>query len=386
MYNVKSHKNRKTMKKLLFAIFAAALIISGCNKTETTDKPGRLSVKITDDPLNLSSVESATVTISRIEIRKAGADETDKFLELLITPVTIDISELSNGITKELVNLEIPKGDYDLVRLIVDEANLKIEGISEIFNMKVPSGEQTGIKVFIDPVIHVEEGISAELLLDFDLSRSFVMKGHNARNGFNFKPCIRATNISTSGRIEGYVKDNSPVNAGIEDASVAIQKGDEDTLFTITDANGHYAFIGVSAGTYSVSATMENYEASDVESVVVFAGNKVTHNIILRNLPVYVSSSIENSTAAKLEITYSLALANIVPDPSAFTVTVNTVARSVSSVVVSEQKVTLTLSSAVVKGDVVTVAYTRPGNNPLQSADGLQAPSFSSQIVTNNVN
>ena len=46
--------------------------------------------------------------------------------------------------------------------------------------MKVPSGEQTGIKVFIDPGIHVEGGISAELLLDFDLSKSFVMRGKMA--------------------------------------------------------------------------------------------------------------------------------------------------------------------------------------------------------------
>ena len=116
------------MKKLLFAIFAAAVLMSGCNKTEiTSGGPGRLSVKITDDPFNISSVESATVTISKIEIRKAGANEGDPFIELLMDPVTIDLFQLRNGITEELVNLEVPQGDYDLVRLYVDEANLKLK-------------------------------------------------------------------------------------------------------------------------------------------------------------------------------------------------------------------------------------------------------------------
>ena len=87
-----------------------------------------------------------------------------------------------------------------------------------------------------------------------------------------------------------------------------------------------------------------------------------------------------------LEMTYSLTLANILPDVSAFTVTVGGVARTVSSVVISDKKVQLTLSSPVVKGDVVTVAYTKPVTNPLQTADGLQAASLTAQNVTNNVN
>jgi len=375
------------MKKLLFAIFSAAVLMSGCNKTETTtDGMGRLSVKITDDPFNITSVESANVTISKIEIRKAGANEGDPFLELPIEPVTIDVFKLRNGITDELVNLEVPAGDYDLVRLFVDEANLKIKEIDEIFNMKVPSGEQTGIKVFINPVIHVEGGISAELLLDFDLSRSFVMRGHNAQNGFIFKPCIRASNISTSGRIEGVVTDNSQDKVGIENATVTLQKDAEEPVTALTDATGHYAFVGVPAGTYSMSAAMENYVAASVESVTVIAGNKVIQDFILKSLPVYVSSVIENAAPAVLEMTYSLSLANIVPDVSAFAVTVNGTARPVSSITVSDKKVLLTLSSAVAKGETVTVAYTKPATNPLQTADGLQAASITAQNVTNNVN
>jgi hypothetical protein len=271
------------MKKLIFAIFASAVLIAGCNKTETTTGgPGKLSVRITDDPFNINSVDYATVTITKIEIRKAGSDDGAPFLVLSDNPVTIDLFQLRNGITQELANLEVPQGNYDLVRLYVDDANLKIKNIDEPFNMKVPSGEQTGIKVFINPEIHVEGGISAELLLDFDLSKSFVMRGKMERNGFIFKPCIRATNNSVAGRIEGLVKDMA--GTPLEGSKVSAIEG-TDTVTTITDSDGFYALVGLPAGTYSVFSTKNNYDTARVEDIAVFTGNKTVQDFILNILP-----------------------------------------------------------------------------------------------------
>jgi hypothetical protein len=84
-------------------------------------------------------------------------------------------------------------------------------------------------------------------------------------------------------------------------------------------------------------------------------------------------------------MTYSTTLANIVPAASAFTVQVNSVTRTVSSVSISGTKVLLTLSSPVVYGNTVTVAYTKPATNPLQTSTGAQASSISAKTVTNNV-
>ena len=64
---------------------------------------------------------------------------------------------------------------------------------------------------------------------------------------------------------------------------------------------------------------------------------------------------------------------------------VNSSARSVSAVAISGTKVLLTLASPVVYGDAVTVAYTKPSTNPLQTAAGGQAASLTAQNVTNNV-
>ena len=372
------------MKKILFVIIASALFIAGCKKSETTTGgPGRLSVKITDDPFNINTVESATVTITKIEIRKAGMNEGDPFLVLSENPITIDLFQLRNGITEELVDLEVPQGDYDLVRLFVDDANLKIKEIAEPFRMKVPSGEQTGIKVFIKPGIHVEGGISAELLLDFDLSKSFVMRGKMAQNGFIFKPCVRASNNSTAGRIEGYVKDIS--NMAIEEAKVSAING-TDTITTSTDAEGFYAIVGLPADTYSMLASNTNFDTVSIEGIVVIPGNKVVRDFVLvPSIPRYLGSVIENGTPDILVMTYNLNLADIVPDVSAFTVTVNSVSRSVTSVTIAGNNVLLTLSSAVIKDDVVTVAYTVPATNPIQTDEGAQAASLSAEDVTNRV-
>jgi uncharacterized repeat protein (TIGR02059 family) len=110
----------------------------------------------------------------------------------------------------------------------------------------------------------------------------------------------------------------------------------------------------------------------------------VTNNVAAA-IPVYVSSTIGNATPSVLEMTYNLTLANIVPSASAFSVMVNSAARTVSSVSISGTKVLLTLSSPVAYGNVVTVAYTKPATNPLQTTSGGQAASITAQPVTNNV-
>jgi len=134
------------------------------------------------------------------------------------------------------------------------------------------------------------------------------------------------------------------------------------------------------AGTYTVSLTATNSAGSDTETKV----NYITANAVL--VPVYVSSVIENATPSRLEITFNLALASITPATSVFTVMVNSVARTVSSISISGTKVLLTLTSPVSFGDALTVAYTKPSANPLQTASGGQVATFSNKTVTNRVN
>ncbi len=101
--------------------------------------------------------------------------------------------------------------------------------------------------------------------------------------------------------------------------------------------------------------------------------------------PVYVSSSIENTASSVLGMVYDLSLAEIVPATSAFNVTVNSVTRNVNSVSISGTMVLLALASPVVYGDIVTVSYTKPSANPIQTSAGKQAASIVNQPVANKV-
>lgn len=268
------------MKKLIFLISVAMILFSGC--TKTADGPGKMVVKVTDDPFNINFVESATITINKIEIRKSGQGDNGPFIVLSSDTLTFDLMKLRNGITQEISNIDISQGSYDLIRLYVDQASLKIKDQSTSYKVKVPSGSQTEIKMFITPTITVAGGLTSELLLDFDLSKSFVMRGnmdHAAGvNGFIFKPSIKVTNNSTAGRIEGQVIDTAKVI--LENAKVWVKK---DTVIStaFTDATGHYAFIGVPSGTYSIFATKENYDTVSYSGINVISANRTIQNFIL---------------------------------------------------------------------------------------------------------
>jgi hypothetical protein len=165
--------------------------------------------------------------------------------------------------------------------LYVDQAGIKVKD-GETYNLKVPSGAQTGIKVFISPYLKVEGGLTSELLLDFNLEKSFVLKGNMDTpagiKGFNFKPVIRAVNISTAGRIEGIVTDTS--NVQLENAHVWIEQ-DSVVASAFTDSLGYYAIIGIPAGIYSLYATGESFDTVAYHGIEVVAANLTIQNFIL---------------------------------------------------------------------------------------------------------
>ncbi len=268
------------MKKGVLILLAAALVLISGACTETA-RTGRLVLKVTDAPFDISSIESATVTITRIELKKVGDGISDgnSFITLSEDTVTLDLIDLRNGVTETLLDMDIPGGSYDMVRLYVDEAGLKLNDNDEIFTVKVPSGSQTGIKIHLRPALEVSEGNLSEILLDIDLSKSFVLRGNlSHNNGFIFKPVIRAANMAKAGCIQGMVTDTSAVK--IQDATVWIE---QDTVFatTFSDTLGYYAIIGVPPGEWSVLATKDGYDTVRYDGVSVIAGNKTIQNFEL---------------------------------------------------------------------------------------------------------
>jgi uncharacterized repeat protein (TIGR02059 family) len=109
------------------------------------------------------------------------------------------------------------------------------------------------------------------------------------------------------------------------------------------------------------------------------------NGIIVIPVPVLSSAIVENSTPYYLILTYDLTLNNlIIPAISAFNVNVNSQKRTINSISISGTRVQLTLSSAIKFGDIVTLSYTKPAINPMQTTAGGEATNITSRSVSNN--
>lgn len=251
---------------------------------------GRINVLLTDAPYPIELISNTYVTIDKVEIRKkteAGMEEEkDSFIVLSEENMVIDLLELTNGITEEIAAAELEAGYYDMIRLHVVDATVVLNNGSE-FDLKVPSGSSSGLKVKIQPEIHLEEGQTSDVLLDFDVSRSFVVKGPlDNINGFNFKPVVRGVYMGAAGRIEGNVTDT--LAAPLEDAMIKAwmpgeTEGDSiDYISSFTDELGDYKIIGLKEGTYTVVCEMEGYENDTLKDVIVTAGESVSADFELK--------------------------------------------------------------------------------------------------------
>jgi hypothetical protein len=252
----------------------------------------------TSAPFPHDLVAEANVTIFKVEARYKGdvpeaqevdsavvnveADQGDSFIVLMEDEADVNLLELTNGITQNLVNTDVPVGSYDLVRVYVKGVNVVLTD-GTTYDLKVPSGSQSGIKVFIKPGIEVSGVLTADLLLDFDVSKSFVAKGaSNAIDGFNFKPVIKASNMSTAGTLAGTVTEiKNDVAVGLEGAQVGVFVADTLNTTTFADVDGNYMAMGLNAGTYNIKIEKEGYKMQIVENIDITAANKTSHDIEL---------------------------------------------------------------------------------------------------------
>lgn len=288
---------------ITIALFFVFTVFISCTDNDDKNRDyGRLSVNLTDAPFPHDLVAEANVTIFKIDARYKGdmniisevednsdssmiTEEKSSFVVLMEDEMEVNLLELTNGVTKNLVDLDVPVGIYDLVRVYVKGVNVVLTDGST-FDLKVPSGEQTGIKIFIKPGLVVEGGLSADLLLDFDVSKSFVAKGGGSNfeniTGFNFKPVIKACNMSTAGTLSGKVTTlQEEVAVGLKGAQVAVFAADTLNTTTFTDADGKYMVMGLMAGSYDVEVELSTYQKQSVADIEIVAGNTTSQDFVL---------------------------------------------------------------------------------------------------------
>jgi hypothetical protein len=237
------------------------------------DTGARIRVLLTDAPSDY--IGAAEVDIGRVELVPVddgppivlSEDGTDGFVNLL---------DLQDAATMPLAEADIEPGAFAQLRLIVEAARVEmIEGYefrdgSTEMALFVPSGAQTGIKLILKSAddsgpLEIVPGETV-LVLDFDVSRSFVLRGNPETpagvHGVNFKPTIRVTAMDVAGSISGTVR---PAEGEGDDVSVGgltvvaepVDGGDvvgyqTEAGTAITADDGTYTIHFLVPGTYQV--------------------------------------------------------------------------------------------------------------------------------------
>jgi hypothetical protein len=289
-------------------IRGAGLIFCTCALAACSDSSGtgtgRLSVRLTDAPFPFSQVASVDVYVVRVDAKQASttdeeaADENnqDGWTTIATPNASINLLDLGSGKTMNLGETTLPTGNYQSFRLILDtdqsSITLKDGSKPPIF---FPSAAHSGIKVNLDEPIQLTEDGSV-MTLDFDIGRSFVMRGNNPANGFNFKPVIHAVAQDITGAVTGSVHANSATGAAVPNATVEVLTagsliGDADPTHVVrsasTDANGNFRIAFLLPGTYVLRATPPS--ASGFKPALLAGGLTITEGAETTNQVIVVA-------------------------------------------------------------------------------------------------
>jgi uncharacterized surface anchored protein len=261
-------------------------------------------VRLTDAPFPFSDVARVDVFVVRVDARTSeptDAEATDESntngWTTVATPnASINLLDLGDGKTTNLGATTLATGTYNGFRLIIDPSKSSMtlaDGTQPA--IKFPSAGQSGIKVNLSAPIQLTENGSV-MTLDFDVGSSFVMRGNDARNGFIFKPVIRAVAEDITGSVSGSVHANSATGAAVAGATVEVLTAgslvtDSDPTHVVrstsSDTNGAFRIAFLLPGTYVLRATPPT--ASGFKPALLPGGLTITTGTEVQNQIIVVA-------------------------------------------------------------------------------------------------
>ena len=270
-----------TIRVLAVGLLASlAVSLSGCPRLGGT---GTVRVLVTDKPYPYDFIASATLTITRVDVRTGDPSEEDEdaFITIFEGSREFDLTDLQNGRTDLLADATIPQGTYTQMRLFVTEGAVTLTTDPNEIALTVPSGASSGIK--LNYTFNVETDEQTVLLLDVDMSRAFrpVPSGEiedpNTIREFQFAPSLamRLIDVLEAGSIGGTVTDTN--GEPIEDASItAFDEDENEVTSTSAEEDGTYVLSGLHTGTYRVEVSATGFLDSEETGVEVTAGEQTS--------------------------------------------------------------------------------------------------------------
>ena len=175
----------------VFAMMAMALV--GCAAPSSTPT-GSVEVRVTDAPAK-EEVTSVKVTVTSVEIHKAGANQEDEsgWMPMKLSGAnTFDLLQIK-GLEEVLATGDLAVGTYTQIRMEVTKVAVTFKG-GQPEDVKLPSGKLKFVQPF-----DVAAGKTTVLLFDFDAAKSVNVTGNEQ---VMFKPVIKLSVTKTPGAME----------------------------------------------------------------------------------------------------------------------------------------------------------------------------------------
>ena len=260
-------------RQLLGVAVVLGSLTTACYKDDATHPQivSATRVLLTDDPFPYDSVGSVNIYVTRIEASTNYPFDTTQantWVEIASPMKRFNLLTLQQGATAFVGQATLDAGRYSAIRMTI---NVDSSSIVDYYGNRatvnwglgccpaVP-GEMS-IAAQVEPVLTVDSGSGGEVVIDFDLGRSFQYNLFGTQE-YTFIPWLRALNSAATGAIAGTVTaaDISGLNvAAVANADVTVFAGNPVDLSTWyvaatshTDANGRYNVGFLLAGTYIV--------------------------------------------------------------------------------------------------------------------------------------
>lgn len=249
----------------LAVLFFAASCDMQNNQITAPDGNAKVNVYLIDAPANYDEV---WVEVLGVEILPKGKNEENGSSWINLgyesEDQKINLLSLVGGNSAHLGEIEVPAGEISQIRLLLGDDNYIIQDGQRI-NLTTPSAQQSGLKLKIDKPLNA--GISYDLIIDFDASKSIVRAGNSGQ--YILKPVLRVV-AEESATIEGTIL---PLEA--RPVAVTAILG-EESFGTFTDESGKFVLRGLKTGSYELEIVPnEGYVGVTLEEVEAETG-KVT--------------------------------------------------------------------------------------------------------------
>jgi len=227
---------------------------------------GNTKVYLTDDPFPFDSIARVDVYVVRIEastsLDTSNAAGSQGWVTVAEPQKAFNLLDFSQGTTALAGEADIPAGSYRAIRLTINTSlSHMISTHGTEITVHWPVAGELALNAYVEHALDVAED-GAQIIIDFDVGRTFYPSPADPAGGFIFLPWIRAVNNAATGSVAGVVTgpdiegNQTPLgNVGLivwtnpfPGAAGAIVGSGR------TDASGHYVIAYLSPGDYMIAA------------------------------------------------------------------------------------------------------------------------------------